>query len=591
VSAESAARAALRIDDAYPARALSRPGGTVELRIELDNSGDAVEATLTGELRENGRVVARAAVPIGLVAGRQAHSLELALPPESPRGYEAVLRVEAVGDDEPSGAGPAEGVGPSAETVVARTAVLVVRHWREAPRYGFLSEFAPGEPSLDRVAQLARYHLTVVQFYDWMYRHWRFLPPGDQAPGAGLEEEFEDAMGRRLSLATVRRRIEACREAGMAALAYGAVYGAEPEFVRDRPDWVLRDAHGEQLSLIDLFFITDLRPGAPWREHILREFEAAMNGAGFDGIHMDQYGFPKWSYDANGSAVDLGACFGGLIDEAARRVSTLREGAAVLFNAVNNWPIERIAGSDQAAVYIEVWPPHDSYRDLVDLVRRARDLAGRQAILAAYLEPFREGGAGAEEAALLATAVIASAGGFHLLLGEGDAVLRDPYYPNHGRMTPEFARRMRLYYDHTAALHHYLYDPSLEVADDTLAGGINTEITLEGWAASSVPRAGAVWLTVRRRGPQLVVNLVNITGGNDDRWNAPKEAPPALEGLALGLSRLFRIRRATWSSPDEGAGTYELDAAPHGSSGAGRGGTLLVLPPLRTWATLVLDLE
>jgi dextranase len=580
-----AGRGSLRVSDAYPGLALTRPGDTVTLLLEVacDDAGGA--ASLRAQLRDNGTPVAERVSDVTIAPGVNVLALVLVTPAAGPRGYEAVLELEL-----------------QDEKVVARTAVLVAEHWRQAPRYGFLSEFpaehaepsVPGEtagnpsqgsaapaaggsaePGPERVRELAKFHITVVQFYDWMYRHYRFLPP---------EDGFADAMGRRLSLATVKRRVAECRRAGMAALAYGAVYGAEPEFVESRPDWVLRDASGKELSLIDLFYITDIRPGAQWREHILGEFEAAVAEAGFDGIHMDQYGFPKWSYDAGGNPVSLAEHFGGLIDEAADRVARQREGAAVLFNAVNNWPIERVAASDQAAVYIEVWPPHDEYRDLVALIRRARDLSGKDVILAAYLEPFRAGGEGAERAALLATAVIAGAGGFHLLLGEGDAVLRDPYYPNHGRMSRGFARRMRRYYDHTAALHHYLFGAELQEVSDQLTGGINTELCLQGAPASVHPDAGAVWTSVKQRSGELVVNLVNLVGVHDPSWNVAKEEPEPLDALTLRLSAHFRVGRVTWSSPDEDAPVRELEAR------TGNDGVEIALPELRYWATMVLEL-
>ena len=52
---------------------------------------------------------------------------------------------------------------------------------------------------------LRRYHLNVVQFYDWMWRHYALMPP---------TEEFTDALGRKQSLGTVRAAIEAVQEAG-----------------------------------------------------------------------------------------------------------------------------------------------------------------------------------------------------------------------------------------------------------------------------------------------------------------------------------------------------------------------------------------
>ncbi len=549
----------ITLRDAYPRMAASSPGAPATIVLEVEHHGAAREGTVHTVLRDVGHIVAEARASVRLVAGHNALHLHVDVPAGAGRGYEVVVDL-LVGD----------------ERVAARTALLAIDAWWQAPRYGFLSEFAPNEPRAAEVRELAKFHVTVVQCYDWMYRHYRFLPPDDA---------FVDAMGRPLSLRTVSERVAACHLYGMAALAYGAVYGAEPEFVRDRPDWVLQDAKGADLSLIDLFTINDLRPGAPWREHILSEFERCVEHVGFDGIHMDQYGFPKWSYDTSGDAVDLATIFPGLIDEVARRVATKRDGAAVLFNAVNNWPIEEVAPSDQAAVYIEVWPPHERYGDLVDLIRRARDLSRKHAILAAYLEPFREGGSGAEASALLATAVIASAGGHHLLLGEGDGVLRDPYYPNHGRLDTSFVPRLRRYYDHTAAFHDSLAAADLRDVTTSFTTGINTEITVVDAPVSTRPVPDGVWITVRQRGSRFVINLVNLVGVGDDRWNVAKVQPAAQRGLTLRFTAFARVRRVLWASPDDVAPARDLDLAV-----ASDGVTTVSLPTLDVWATIVVDI-
>src|SRR5690606_21798421 len=183
--------------------------------------------------------------------------------------------------------------------------------------------------------------ITIVQFYDWMYRHYQLLPPTDT---------YRDALDRELSLTTVRGRIAACHDHGMAAVAYGSVYGPEPEFILERPEWLLYDSGGAPISLIDLFYITDLRAGSAWREHILREFERAVAELGFDGIHMDQYGFPKLAYDHGGALVDLSVDFPDMVNEAAARLAEVgrarqplsvanvgaeRPEVGVIFNAVN----------------------------------------------------------------------------------------------------------------------------------------------------------------------------------------------------------------------------------------------------------------
>lgn len=549
----------LTLLDAYPLHAVTPPGSHGTLVLEVEHDGEPREGTLTVRLCDAAVEVRSVSTPVRLERGLCELQAAVDLPVSGPTGYEVLFEL-LVGD----------------ERLGAATAILAIDHWRQAPRYGFLSEFGPGEAAPERVRELAKFHLSVVQFYDWMYRHYRFLPP---------EDEFEDAMKRRLSLATVAARVRACQDKGMAALAYGAVYGAEPEFTRERPDWVLKDASGQDLSLIDLFTINDLREGAPWREHILQEFETAVTEVGFDGIHMDQYGFPKWSYDAAGQPVDLAASFPGLVDEAARRLAARREGAAVLFNNVNAWPLEAVAPSNQAAVYIEVWPPHERYQDLVDLIRRARDLSGKQAILAAYLEPFREGGPGAEASALLATAVIGAAGGFHLLLGEGDRVLRDPYYPNHGRLEAAFVPRLRRYYDHTAAFHRHLFGEDLQEVSGSFTTGINGEIALEGAPASVRPQAGTVWLTIRQVGRRFVINLVNLVAVGDDRWNVHKEMPTALDGLVLRFSSFARVQRVAWASPDGIGAALALTGRDEDG-----GTTSYALPRLDVWATLVVDL-
>src|SRR5690606_18820244 len=344
----------VRTVDAYPAKALNAPGDKADVVVELEASAPMyvhLELALLGR----GQLISTARSSTTAALGSAPVTIGIDVPAADARGYS--VRVEATWD---GGRG------------IARTALLVASHWRLLPRYGFLSNFhhdADGRDSAaGPTALLARFHITAVQFYDWMYRHYQFLPPEDAVREG---ETFTDAMDREVSLQMVRRRVSECQERGMAAIAYGAVYGPEPEFILERPEWLLYDAAGEPLHLIDRFYITDLRPGG-WRQHILGEFEAAVSHLHFDGIHMDQYGFPKLAYDSAGNMVDVSAEFGSLIDEAAERVSQVRKGAAVIFNTVNDWPLDRVAYADQAAIYIEVWSPNDAYRDLVALVRRAR---------------------------------------------------------------------------------------------------------------------------------------------------------------------------------------------------------------------------
>ena len=82
-----------------------------------------------------------------------------------------------------------------------------------------------------------------------------------------------------------------------------------------------------------------------WTEHLLAEYGKAIH-LGFQGIHMDTYGFPKHVWDVQGKSVDLAQEFPKLIDCAADAVSQTEKEAGVIFNAVNDgprrqWPLPR----------------------------------------------------------------------------------------------------------------------------------------------------------------------------------------------------------------------------------------------------------
>lgn len=171
-----------------------------------------------------------------------------------------------------------------AVVTTAYTSYDIADHWSRAPRYGFLSDFRSEESGDTRdVDSMNKFHLNVIQFYDWMYRHDDLVPK---------EDEFIDPMGRTMSYKVVREKVAAVHDKGMAAMAYGAVYAGLKDFLQARPEWGLYNRQGDPFQLIDLFYIMDITPDSPWTDHIVEQFRQAVQ-AGFDGIHMDQYGFPK----------------------------------------------------------------------------------------------------------------------------------------------------------------------------------------------------------------------------------------------------------------------------------------------------------
>ena len=98
--------------------------------------------------------------------------------------------------------------GYGVEAAGARTAIDVLSEPLSRPRYGFVSDYSPGRETAGVCEGVRRLHLNAVQFYDWMYRHASLLPP---------QEDFEDSLGRRLSLDTVRRLAAAVAGGRLAA--------------------------------------------------------------------------------------------------------------------------------------------------------------------------------------------------------------------------------------------------------------------------------------------------------------------------------------------------------------------------------------
>ncbi|MFP4443076.1 MAG: glycoside hydrolase family 66 protein [Spirochaetia bacterium] len=455
-------------------------------------------------------------------------------------------------------------------SVLASTAFDVAESWKTAPRYGFLSGFSPDEKGdLDDTESLARYHLNVIQYYDWMYRHETLLPPA---------AEYIDPLGRELSLDVIAEKLASCRDRGMACLAYGAVYGASREFAEAYPEWRLYNREGNPSTLGGWLSIMDISPGSEWRRRLIGEFTKSLNVLSFEGIHLDTYGTPKRAYsrklpDPGGNEDRMNLKlhrledeFPGLADDVKVSLSAVRNSPGVIFNCVNNWPIKEMAESSVDALYIEVWPPHTEFEHLYRLIREARLLSEKPVILAAYLSPFpaerasaADADGAAENALALAFAVINTSGAYHLVFGENGGVLRDPYYVNHGFLSAEGYERFRRYADFVVAYRNLLYGPS--VSDITLefSGSDGDDFVFTGPAVSSLPRAGFVWTHIAETAEHVVISLVNLTGQKSSAWNEPREEPEPVHSLTVRALVPEGITSVYADSPDKPGAPRAID--------------------------------
>ena len=299
---------------------------------------------------------------------------------------------------------------------MVRTAVQVSATPRRCLRYGFVADYRPDRDVGEVVEHARRLHLTAVQCYDWAYRHADLLGGG---------ERYDDPLGNAVSLATVRRLVEGLGAAGVATLGYAAVYGVG---AAEWPRWghlALQQADGTPYTLGDFLSLVD--PAAPeWLDHFVDDLARAVASVGFDGFHLDQYGYPRRAVRHDGTRVDVAASFVSVIEAARAGLPTSR----LVFNNVNDFPTWRTAPLAQDAVYIEAWPPHVTLGSLAAMVTRARTLAGdTPVVVAAYQHVYRETTAAcADLAASFTMATLFSHGATHLLAGEDGRVLVEPYY-------------------------------------------------------------------------------------------------------------------------------------------------------------------
>jgi dextranase len=456
-----------------------------------------------------------------------------------------------------------------------RTAVEVATNQRERLRYGFVASYAPDKDISGLSDTVRRLHLTGVQFYDWAYRHADLLGGG---------EAYRDALDQPIALSTVRALVEAVREAGSRALGYAAVYAVGPKEWEGWKHRALLKADGEPYALGDFLFILD--PAVPdWLEHFTADLQKATAALGFDGFHLDQYGYPKRAIRADGADVDVAASFVALI--AAVRAAL--PDAHLAFNNVNDFPTNLTARSEQDAVYIEPWAPQVTLQSLADTVTRARAAGqGKPVVLAAYQHVYDKADAAeADRATALTMATLFSHGATQLLAGEADRLLCDPYYVRNHKMEPSTRDLLKRWYDFLAAHDEILMPPALCEVTHSYAGAYNgdLDVSFTGADVSVTAEPGKVWRRIVRDGDRLIVHLINLCGQRDTLWDAPRNAATSPGAAMLQFKPLRGRAPSVFVADPDGAGRLEpLAVVDEGNLASA------ILPPLGIWQVVVVQL-
>jgi len=496
-----------------------KPGESVRWKVNL-NSSTSGELELVTHITFLAGTVEELRQPVTLKPGNNSVELSWLPPADAPRGYGLDCYLKTT----------------QGETIASYfSAFDVLEHWTQHPRYGFLTDFSPERTSSAALDTLLRFHINGLQFYDWMYRHDQYLTE---------QEPYVDPLGRQLSLETVKRLIETAHERNMAAMPYTAVYAASIPFFEAHQDWALYQADGSPHYFGENFLvIMDPRPGSPWTDHLLGEFEAILNETDFDGIHLDQYGAPKRGFDAQGNTFSLEQPLADLIDATDEVVEAQRgEDGAVIFNAVTNWPIEAVAPSLEDVVYIEVWSPYTSFNDLSSLIVQAQEMGeGKPVVLAAYIDPFYETNA------LLNDAIIFANGAGHIEMGEDGGYLADPYFPQYAIPSAQLSAALQRYYGFAIRYQNV-------IGPGTRSGNreYGRHLQIKGVNTNPGLLYDKVMPVIRESDEYLAVSLINLLGLPRGEWGTGlMDTPTPLDRAVLELGGLKEGVESVWyASPD-----------------------------------------
>ncbi len=398
---------------------------------------------------------------------------------------------------------------------------------------------------------LSKLHINLVQFYDWMYRHDHLVPEA---------RKYSDLLNRPLDFKVIRKKIEACKQLGIRPIAYGAVYTACRKFFKKHKGWALYNDAGKEITFIDIFYLMDISEGSPWVDHIIKEYQNAISEAGFDGIHMDTYGFPKTAYSCSSGKKKLVVLeneFDGFIRRTRKYLKSERD-VTLIFNNVRSWPLKKTGPSPQDVVYIEVWNPYKRYSHIKHLIKDAKAAGGgKPVILAAYLSPFKEENIPVPEAeisALILTAVITSFGAYHLLLGGKEGVLTQGYYVDYRHLRKTFIRRIRTYYDFIIRYSVLFFNPEMEDVSMTHLGGDFADNECDGFPYSPDGEPGKVWIIIRETEKIKIISFINLTGTEEDFWNKGKAEPPVVKNLIIKIRVPGEVKSLFLASPDTDMG-------------------------------------
>jgi dextranase len=355
------------------------------------------------------------------------------------------------------------------------------------------------------LAWLRQLRCTVVQVYDWMAS---YSTPLATTPS------YHDPLGRPIERSALEMLIRGIRDLGAVAQAYAPVIAADEVVANAHDEWRLYRTDGAPQSLGDLLQIMD--PGnGEWQRHWIENYGRAVDELGFNGFHLDTYGYPRVGLTSDGESASIEQGYESFI----RAVRDARPLDVVSFNQVNGVPRGLEPPTSPSFRYVEVWPPNAQWRHLEGLLQRSAGESPRQGdTLAIYPAVWGEEREAALHTGVLSEAVTTTLGANTLIWGDDFGVLCHPYYVDHEQLRGEeidkvlewhrFGLRCRdLFRGETDTSWYELSDENASVTVDASA------------TTSPEPVGGSLYVRVVRSDDLVVVSVLDLTGSRNGSWS------------------------------------------------------------------------
>jgi dextranase len=475
----------------------------------------------------------------------------------SGRTVEATLRDSARFDLIDPGTYCVEAIDADGE-LVAEEFTTVGRHQGERPVHGFATSFGSNAIP-DVLAWHRALRSTVVQIYDWMSSYTEPL---------GSASGWVDPSNRPVSFDALRSLAAGLKELGAVAHAYAPIYAVGNAFADEHPEMLLYEDNGQPIRFLDQIVLAN--PGnEEWQQHFSESYGSAMDAIGFNGLHVDTYGYPRVSNDVDGKQVDIRAAYEAfLIYLRAKRPSDL-----ISFNQVNGVPSSARLPEEPTFRYCEVWPPNEKWRHFEGLMDRSSGRAGLANDSRAG-EPLLRGSiacyppvwgidspegpiSGDERENALRTVVYTEAittclGGSSLIYGDLRAALCDPYYPKHARLDDAEAEKVIAWHRFSLRCRDLFSEGEdtswYEIGDENGSVTISSEAPVR-----PEPEGGSLFARVVHGEELISVGVIDLTGSKSAKWS---------ERCAAGNISKVTIR-VLLDFPE----TWRVDAAVLGSNG------------------------